>query len=416
MNRTLGAVTAMSLLSLLTPRASWAQSTPDIAPAPKIIVVPYPGEAVFDAGSPYEQPAAQQNIGSSNEALPPPIPEAAPNDVPRAQPLPERTIEAMPPMAQPEPIPAAALPQPSEGPGAFIDGHPRSGAFLSGPGSLTFIMHHTLMTGLGVLATQMVPRINDTYCLGRSSGCLSPQVDWTDANSRIAYLTGGLVGAAVGFSASAFWQFNHWISPATANFGIINSFFGGAFAGAITDVISDHRNPTAISWFSLVGALGGAWLTAIVGGGDLAVNKGVLITSGGGWAMIYTALVLAVIGTTGGGGDVRAGLDALFILPAIGAAAMAFATLRFNPSTTQIMRANLFGLGAGAAVLLLSALVLGANFLHPLPYILAGVAAIGAKVTVSLLWAEAAESPQQANPSAFIPMSETEKRARVLYW
>ena len=57
------------------------------------------------------------------------------------------------------------------------------------------------------------------------------------------------------------------------------------------------------------------------------------------------------------------------------------------------MRANIFGLGVGGAVLLLSALVLGGNFGHPVPYILAGVGAIGAQTLVSLLWAEAAETP-----------------------
>ncbi len=98
---------------------------------------------------------------------------------------------------------------------------------------------------------------------------------------------------------------------------------------------------------------------------------------------------------------------------------MAFATLRFNPSTTQIMRANLFGVGAGGVVLVLAALVLGANFASPVPYILAAVAAIGAKVTVSLLWAEAAEGPAPVVPAnVFVPMGETERRARdrVLYW
>ena len=400
------------LVAMLVAGSVWAQSTPPSEPQlqPKVIVVPYPSEAVFDAGQPSPAP---------EPVTAPPQPS---NDVPSnpaVEPLPTRTLEAVPPTPAPEvqPISADALPQPVDGPGAFLDGHPRTGAFLSGPGSLTFIVHHTLMTGLGVLATQMVPRVNDAYCYGNQPGCVVTPEVWTSGNARVAYLAGSLIGAGVGFGASAFWQFTHWMNHTTANFGIINSFFGGAFTGALADLITNHTSPTAISWLTVVGMLTGAWLTAIVGGGDMPLNKGVLITSGGGWAMIYTALILAVIGTTGGGTDLRAGIDALMLLPAIGAAAMAFATLRFNPSTTQIMRANLFGLGAGGVVLLVSALVLGANFLSPVPYILAAVAAIGAKVTVSLLWAEAAESPAQVPPTAFFPRTETEKRsARVLYW
>jgi hypothetical protein len=63
------------------------------------------------------------------------------------------------------------------------------------------------------------------------------------------------------------------------------------------------------------------------------------------------------------------------------------------------MRANIFGLGVGGAVLLISALVLGGNFASPVPYILAGVGAIGAQTLVSLLWAEAAEPPPAVAPS-----------------
>lgn len=400
-----------SLLLTLLSATALAQSTPPIEaqPQPKVIVVPYPSE-VYDAGSPVAAPIEAQQPLINSEPPPQPMAEPLP---------PTRTLEALPPTPEPVPLSADAIPQPNEGPGAFLDGHPRTGAFLSGPGSLTFILHHTLMTGLGVLGTQMVPRINDAYCYGNPPGCVQNPEVWTSGSARVAYLAGALIGAGVGFGASAFWQFTHWMNHTTANFGIINSFFGGAFAGAIADLITNHQSPTAISWLTVVGMLAGAWLTPIIGGGDLALNKGVLITSGGAWAMIYTALVLAIIASTGGGGDLRAGIDALMIMPAIGAAAMAFATLRFNPSTTQIMRANLFGVGAGGVVLVLAALVLGANFASPVPYILAAVAAIGAKVTVSLLWAEAAEGPAPAVASnVFVPMGETERRARdrVLYW
>ena len=85
--------------------------------------------------------------------------------------------------------------------------------------------------------------------------------------------------------------------------------------------------------------------------------------------------------------------------PALGAGVMALATLKFNPSTSQIIRANIFGAIVGGAVLVLSGLLLGptTGFTQsPVPYILAGVGAIGAKTLVSLLWADAAENPTTA--------------------
>jgi hypothetical protein len=72
---------------------------------------------------------------------------------------------------------------------------------------------------------------------------------------------------------------------------------------------------------------------------------------------------------------------------------MALATLKFNPSVGQIMRANVFGAGVAGAVLLISALILSNHFASPVPYILAGAGAIGAQTLVSLLWVEAAEAP-----------------------
>ena len=74
---------------------------------------------------------------------------------------------------------------------------------------------------------------------------------------------------------------------------------------------------------------------------------------------------------------------------------MALATLKFNPSTAQIIRANIFGAIVGGAVLVISGLLLGptVGFTRPVPYILAGVGAIGAQTLVSLLWADAAENP-----------------------
>lgn len=364
------------------------QETPDITP--KTVVLP--------AEPPPTPPPAEAGE-------PPPIP---PSDVPVDSGGP-RTIEAMPPPPPPpEQLDENPKQAPPSGPGAMLDGHPREGAFLSGPGSLTFILHHTLMTGLGVLSTQMIPRILDASCAntGAAADCMPDSSRWTNQDARIAYLAGSLVGAGIGFGASAWWQFNHWMSPRAANFGIINSFFGGAFLGGIADLASNN-NAVAVAWSTVIGNSIAAWLTTVVGGGELPMNKGVLIVSGGVWAAIYTAFILAIIGTSGGGADLRKGLDAILITPAIGAGAMALATLKFNPSTMQIMRANLFGVGAGGLVTLISALILAFQP-SPVPYILGGIAAIGAKTIVSLLWAEAAEN----NPgSAFAPSRKEKYRS-----
>lgn len=363
------------------------QETPDITP--KTVVLP--------AEPPPMPPPAEAGE-------PPPIP---PSEVPVDAGGP-RTIEAMPPPPPPpEQLDENPRQAPPPGPGAMLDGHPREGAFLSGPGSLTFILHHTLMTGLGVLGTQMIPRILDASCAsaGAAADCVKDSSRWTNQDARIAYLAGSLVGAGLGFGASAWWQFNHWMSPRAANFGIINSFFGGAFLGGIADLASNN-NAVAVAWSTVIGNSIAAWLTTVVGGGELPMNKGVLIVSGGAWAAIYTAFILAIIGTSGGGADLRKGLDAILLTPAIGAGAMALATLKFNPSTMQIMRANLFGVGAGGIVTLISALILAFQP-SPVPFILGGVAAIGAKTIVSLLWAEAAEN----NPgSAFAPSRKEKYR------
>lgn len=299
---------------------------------------------------------------------------------------------------------------PVEQPGAFIDGHPREGAFLSGPGSMTFVLHHTLMTGLQVLSTQMIPRAVEAYCMGQdSTTCTKRPELFTDQDARVAYLAGSLIGAAVGFGASAWWQFNHWISHRSANFGIISSFIGGAFLGAITDLAASMAPPrdraSAVTWTIAIGSLAGAWISTVIGGGDIALNKATLVVSGAAWAMVYTALIIGMVAASGSStGNIRAGVDAMLITPAIGAAAMAFATLKFNPSTTQIMRANLFGIGVGAAVFLLSGLVLGLDWGKTptgiVPYILGAVGAIGAKTVVSIFWVEAAENPNANQPGA----------------
>lgn len=365
----------------------WAQGALDTPPT-KVVVVP----SGSDAGPPVAAPLAPQSREVPMPPPPMPPPEPLPGDAP------SRTFEAVSPAPPPGPLDTTPVTLPPQGPTAMLDGHPREGAFLSGPGSLTFILHHTLLTGLGAMATQMVPRAleNDSQTFGSQ-------------DARLAYLGFGLGGAAVGFAGSAVWQFTHWMSESTASFGIVNSAFGAMFLGGFTNLLTTE--PYAISWMTLLGSLAGAWLTPIVGGGDLPLNHGALITTGGVWAAIYTALIVAIVRSTGGAMDARSALDAVMLMPAIGAAALALATLKFNPSTAQVVRANIFGLGVGAAVLLLSALVLGGNFGHPVPYVLAGIGAIGAQTLVSLLWVEAAEAPSSPAPEVGQP-----GRSRAVPW
>lgn len=416
------------LFSIVATVSAHAQPAQDA----KIVIVPYPGDGGVDTPpipapvpvstpaiapapvQPVAPPPSPQPVVEPAPAPPPPAPVPAPAPEPVFAPQPDapRAFEAVPPPPAPpsEPPPnneklLSGEPVPEAGAGAMLDGHPREGAFLSGPGSLTFILHHSLMTGLGLLSTQMIPRaIEGALVMPQDS------TKWTNADARGLYLLGALGGGALGFVSSAIWQFTHWMSHRTANFGIINSFFGGALLGGFTDAVSAKADPTvaesvsrayAVTWMTAIGNSLGAWLTAIIGGGDLALNKGLLITSGGVWAGVYTALIVGIVASLGGLPSARGAMDAIMITPAFGAAAMALATLKFDPSVGQIMRANLFGASAGAAVLLISGLAMGPNpmagnrwFSHFLPYLLSGVAAIGAKTIVSLLWVEAAAAPK----------------------
>jgi hypothetical protein len=399
-------VRSLLVASLVVATAALAQG--EAPPDAKIVIVPYPGS---DAGVTVTPPPAPPPVPVEPVAPALDAPPTPPVDAPTT-----RTLEAVPPVppVEPEntPDPAAAAATAS-GPTVMLDGMPREGAFLSGPGSLTFILHHTLMTGFGVLATQMIPR-------GIAASLMSMPSLWTDEGARIAYLAGTLLGAGLGFTGAAVWQFFHWMSHSTATFGIVNSFFGGLFLGGLTDLATNgSMDPVgrayAVSWLTILGNSAGAWLTAILGGGQLAVNKGLLIASGGMWAGLYTALIVGVVASLGGlSGSARGAMQAVMITPAIGAAAMALATLKFNPSVTQIMRANVFGLGIGAGVLLLSALVLGANFGHPVPYILGAVGAIGAKTIVSLLWVEAANNPGAPTPG--MPPQSTREALEAVIW
>jgi hypothetical protein len=259
----------------------------------------------------------------------------------------------------------------------MIDGHVREGAFLSGPGSLTFVLHHTLLTGLGGLAIAMAAH-NFRF----------------DLSPREAMLAGGLLGAGAGFGLSAWWQFNHWIGLPMANFGIANSVMGGMLFAGIGHALT--RDATTLAVLSLLGGQTGAWLTTTLGGGEMSMSDGLFIASGGAWAMVYSALLLAIISTSNSASIAPGGwLDTLLIAPGAGAGLMALAGLKFDPTSSQILRADIFGAGVGGAVLMLSALVLG-RFDIPTPYVLALLSSAGAIATVSLLWEEAADRPETA--------------------
>ncbi len=358
---------------------------------PRIIVVPVPSDGAPDAGLNLPPPP-----------VPPPEPIVEP---PAPQPAPPTDVPSNPPPVEPSPLvpvdpnlDPASISQP---PSAMLDGHPREGSFLSGPGSVVFLMHHTLMGGVGLLSTQMVPRIvadvndkkNRPSCITNTpTDCYSS----TGGDARIAYLVGGLVGAGVGFATAAFWQFYNWMSVNTATFGIVNSLIGALFGIGITNAFTTDATP--ISYMGLIGALGGAWLTAVIAGGDMTTSKGLFITSGAAWAAIYTALILGIVASTGGVTNLQGGLDAIMITPAIGAAALAIAGLKFHPSSEQILRADLFGGAVGVVVFFLSAVLAPGQFNSAVPYVLAGLTAAGAKVIVSLLWADTVNAP--ATPAA----------------
>lgn len=277
------------------------------------------------------------------------------------------------------PVEAAAAREPAlEQSGVMLDGRPRQGPFLSGPGSMTFILHHTLMGAAGGFFTQAFA--NDFGF---------------DRSSREAMLAGTLIGAGLGFGASAWWQFNNWTDKPMANFSILNSVVGGMFAAGFMDLIAD--DPGVLTWSTFVGAELAGWLTAYIGGGQMPLNDGLLVASGAGWGLAYTTLLLAIVNFSGTRLSGRTWTDALLIAPGIGAGALALATVRYNPTPSQILRADIFGAGVGAAVLLLSGLVLG-GFNQPTPYVLSFLGSAGAIATVSLLWEESVDQAPIGGP------------------
>lgn len=400
---------AITFVALLLPETLWAQQ-PSAPPPPAFQYYPPPAGA-------QTAPPAPESADSQNQEEPSPastsgtqqptttIPATAdqqgtapaqPRDAPlvppdpnslRTRPNPPLTEGGLAPQAAPTP------PPPPEASGALLDGRPRQGPFLSGPGSLTFVMHHSILGAMGGLFTQGFARNFEI-----------------DRDSREAMLAGTLLGAGLGFGASAWWQFNNWVDRPLGYFGIANSVVGGMFMGGFMDLFADNRD--VLAWSSFVGAELGAWLTAVIGGGQFPLNHGLLISSGAAWGLAYTALLLASIHFSGTEIPGKTWADALLIAPGIGAGALAIATMRYNPTSGQILRADVFGSGVGAAVLLLSGLVLG-GFNQPTPYVLSFLGSAGAITIVSLLWEE---SVDRTAPLPGSPGYKSNRKPYKGYW
>lgn len=313
------------------------------------------------------QPDPHASSDPAMDGAPPPRDGPLPMDAPKAEPLPTVMQESTRPVLTPN----SALPPPHVDSGILLDGQPRIGPFLSGPGSFRFIAHHTTLGALGGFFTQAFA--NDFSF---------------DKSSREAMLAGTLIGAGLGFGASAWWQFNNWVDRPMANFSMHNSLVGGMFMAGFMDLFT--QDPGVLTWSAFLGAELGAWLTAGLGTGQLPLNDGLLMASGAGWGAAYTALLLAVVHFSGSDISGKTWRDALLLAPGIGAGALALATMRYNPTPSQILRADLFGSGVGAAVLLISGLVLG-GFDQSTPYVLSFLGSAGAITTVSLLWEESVD-------------------------
>ncbi len=366
----------VTIVALLLSGTTWAQQGPPPPPPP---VQPYyppttepqpaprdptgtqqPTTTIPAAPDPQEEEGEYDETQEGDAPLQPPDPNSL-----RTRPQPPLTETGVPPAA------VATPPPPPEASGALLDGRPRQGPFLSGPGSLTFILHHSILGAMGGLFTQGFA-----------------QEFKIDRDSREAMLAGTLIGAGLGFGASAWWQFNNWVDRPLGYFGIAHSIVGGMFLGGFMDLLADDRD--VLAWSSFVGAELGAWLTAVIGTGQLPLNQGLLISSGAAWGLAYSALLLAIVHFSGTEIRGKTWADTLMIAPGIGAGALAIATMRYSPTSGQILRANMFGAGVGAVVLLLSGLVLG-GFDQPTPYVLSFLGSAGAITTVSLLWEESVD-------------------------
>ncbi|HET9450796.1 MAG TPA: hypothetical protein VFO83_07945 [Aggregicoccus sp.] len=364
-------VLAVLVLAAALPGAAQAQSSAEPAePVPQQEPTQSPE---VEAEDPAQQPLPEQQEPAE-------LPPAEPGDAPVPPPGADIRTEPQPPLVHREGAPQEethaqqAAPPEAVDSRAMLDGKPRQGAFLAGPGSLTFILHHSLMGAAGGFFTQAFARDLNF-----------------DQASREAMLAGTFIGAGLGFGLSSWWQFNHWVDTPMANFGIVNSVIGGMFLGGFMDLLTTDKS--MITWSAFVGTELGAWLTAMVGGGQMSLDDGLLVASGGAWGLAYSALLLAIVHFAGTDVSAKNWADTLLLAPGIGAGALALASMRYNPTSTQIIRADLFGAGVGAVLLAVSSLALG-GFDNSTPYVLALLGSAGAITTVSLLWEESAERPK----------------------
>ncbi len=206
-----------SVASLTLAVASSAQTG---EPAPRVIVVPMPGD-VTDAG--VAQAAPEVTVPVPVAAVPvdagAPLADAPMATVDGGVPMESSltpSATANDPSAQAAVVPDSSI----TGNGMMLDGHPREGSFLSGPGSLTFLVHHTLMTVLG-----RVGHPNDSpghrgglRALATSPRRLPSHQRGPDADARLLrYFHRRRGPPAIGAGmrlrlVAAWWQFNHWIS------------------------------------------------------------------------------------------------------------------------------------------------------------------------------------------------------------
>lgn len=379
---------------------------PNPEPAPATNAAPSEASPSNEAGTQPGTPAADANasgaptapsdaapngatdVPTTATAAPPPTPDTPPRDFQSSEPPPDLENRSQPGLT---PSPQAVPEQKITTDMPILDGHVREGPFLSGPGSLTFILHHTLMAAGGGLATQGVP----------TRFSFAPE-------NRVGMLAGTLVGAGLGFGVSAYWQATHWIGQPVATYGVVNSFVGGMAAASLMNMFS--TDASVLTWAAFAGAELGAWLTLGVGGGEMTHATGVALVSAEGWAAVYAALFLAIFGNTGSTISARTATDTMLLAPGIGGVAMALALLRIHPTVTQTLRADAFGAGVGAVVLLISGAVLG-GFNSPTPYVLGMIGSAVAIAAVSLFWDERAEKHSEL----FTP-SEHERPYRNVWW
>jgi hypothetical protein len=374
---------AVALVALALPEVGRAQQSqfPPLNP-----VQPY-----------YPPQDTQEAPPATPDTQAPATPAPPPSDAPTVQPDPNSLrTEPQAPLTETGVKPSAVPSTPSSSPeasGVLLDGRPRQGPFLSGTGSFTFVVHHTVLGAMGGLFTQGFARDFEF-----------------DKGSREAMLAGTLIGAGLGFGASSWWQFNNWVDKPLGYFGMVNSLIGAMFMGGMMDLFANDRD--VLAWSSFIGAETGAWLTAIIGGGQLPLNHGLLVASGAAWSTAAIALLMASIHFSGNRGIAgKTWADTLLIAPGIGATVLAISTMRYNPTSEQILRANMFGAGVGAAVLLISGLVLG-GFDQSTPYVLSFLGSAGAITTVSLLWEESVERTAALGTSS----SSKGKPYRNVWW